>query len=124
MKLLIIDDDPGMAALLARTTRKLGHQAVVGHSAGEALHRMAEGADIVIVDASLESMDSVELVAVLRGIAPQVAVAFLAGAGEVMKVSHVGMVFPRMWNIVQRLSAQGRADPVADPAGGVARDLR
>lgn len=124
MKLLIVDDDPGMAALLARTTRKLGHQAVIGHSASEALTRMGEGADLVIVDAGLEAMDSIELVAVLRGIAPQTHFAFLASAEEVVKVSHVGMILPRVWTVVQvrelllhfeKAKARGSQPKVAAP---------
>ena len=130
MKLLIIDDDPGMAALLARTTRKLGHQAVVAHAAGEALSRMSEGADLAIVDAGLEGMDSIELVAVLRGIAPQTHFAFLASADEVVKVSHVGMILPRVWTVVQvrelllhfeKAKARGSQPKVAAPAMPIPR---
>ena len=101
MKLLIIDDDPGMAALLARTMRKLGHEVVVGHSPGEAINKIADGPHVVFVDAGLSSMDSVELVAVLRGISPGVAVCFLASADEVVHVSHVAPILPRVWTVVQ-----------------------
>jgi CheY-like chemotaxis protein len=100
MKLLIVDDDPGMAALLARAMRKLGHEVIVGHSAGEAIHKIAD-ADVVFVDAGLEGMSSVELVAVLRGISPNVAVCFLASADEVVHVSHVAPILPRVWTVVQ-----------------------
>src|SRR5215472_7486865 len=101
MKLLIVDDDPGMATLLARASKRMGHEVVVAHSAGEAIHKIAAGADVVIVDAGLTDMHSIELVAVLRGIAPRVAVAFLASADEVASVSHVGMILPRVWTVVQ-----------------------
>jgi CheY-like chemotaxis protein len=99
MKLLIIDDDPGMAALLARAMRKLGHEVVVGHSPGEAIHKVADGADVVFVDAGLVGMNAVELVAVLKGIAPHVAIAFLASAEEVQYVSHVAPILPRVWTV-------------------------
>ena len=101
MKLLIVDDDPGMAALLSRAMRKLGHTVIVGHSAGEAIHKIADGVDVVFVDAGMGDMDAVELVAVLRGIAPHVQVAFLASADEVVLVSHVAPILPRVWTVVQ-----------------------
>lgn len=101
MKLLIVDDDPGMAALLSRAMRKLGHSVIVGHSAGEAIHKIADGVDVVFVDAGMTGMEAVELVAVLRGIAPQVQVAFLASADEVVLVSHVAPILPRVWTVVQ-----------------------
>lgn len=101
MKLLIVDDDPGMAALLSRAMRKLGHTVLVGHSAGEAIHKIAEGVDVAFVDAGMTGMDAVELVAVLRGIAPHVQVAFLASADEVVLVSHVAPILPRVWTVVQ-----------------------
>jgi CheY-like chemotaxis protein len=101
MKLLVIDDDPGMAALLARAMRKLGHEVAVSHSPGEAITKASEGPDVVIVDAGLAGMDAVELVAVLRGVAPRAAVAFLASADEVVQVSHVAPILPRVWTVVQ-----------------------
>jgi CheY-like chemotaxis protein len=101
MKLLIIDDDPGMAALLSRAIRKLGHEVVVGHTAHEALSKLREGSDVVIVDADLVGMNAIELVAVLRGIQPGVGVAFLASDDEVPRVQAFGPVLPRVWTIVQ-----------------------
>ena len=124
MKLLVIDDDPGMAALLARAMRKLGHEVGVSHSPGEAIHKIREGADVAIVDAGLAEMDAIELVAVLRGIAPRVAVAFLASADEVANVSHVAPILPRVWTVVQvrelllqfeKAKARGSQPKVAAP---------
>src|SRR5262249_34890220 len=101
MKLLIIDDDPGMAALLARAVRRLGHDVVTGHSAGEAIHKIADGFDAAIVHAGLVDMAAVELVAVLRSIQPALAVAFIASSDEVSRVDGMGPILPGVWPIVQ-----------------------
>ncbi len=100
MKLLIIDDDPGMAALLARAMKKLGHEVVTGGSANEAVHKVGEAIDLVIVDAGLDGMNAVELVAVLRGIQPNVGVAFLASSDEIARVAPIGAILPRVWTVV------------------------
>jgi CheY-like chemotaxis protein len=101
MKLLIIDDDPGMAALLGRALRKLGHEVVTGFSANEAIHKVGDAVDVVIVDADLEGMNAIELAAVLRGIQPGVGVAFIASTDEVARVAAIGAVLPRVWTVVQ-----------------------
>jgi CheY-like chemotaxis protein len=124
MKILVVDDDPDMAALLARAMRKLGHEVAVSHQPGEAIHKIREGADVVFVDAGMAGMDAIELVAVLRGIRPQVAVAFLASADEVVLVSHVAPILPRVWTVVQvrelllhfeKAKARGSQPKVAAP---------
>lgn len=100
MKVLLIDDDPGMAALLARALKRLGHEVVVGHSAHDAVRSIADGADMVIVDGELAEMDAVELIAVLRGIAPQIGVAFVSSSGD-GRLPQFGAVLPRVWTVVQ-----------------------
>jgi|SRR5579862_2947974 len=124
MKLLVIDDDPGMAALLSRAMRKLGHEVVVSHASGEAIQKIRDGIDVAIVDAGLADMDAIELAAVLRGVAPRVAVAFLASAEEVGNVSHVAPILPRVWTVVQvrelllhfeKAKARGSQPKVAAP---------
>jgi CheY-like chemotaxis protein len=101
MKLLIIDDDPGMAALLARAVRRLGHAVVTGHTAGEAIHKVGDGFDAAIVHAGLVDMNAVELVAVMRGIQPALAIAFIASPDEVSRVTAIGTILPRVWTVVQ-----------------------
>ena len=100
MKVLLIDDDPGMAALLARALKRLGHEVAVGHSAKDALHKIHDGAELVIVDGELAEMDAVELIAVLRGIAPQIGVAFVSSMDS-GRLAAIAAVLPRVWTVVQ-----------------------
>jgi DNA-binding NtrC family response regulator len=64
---LIIDDDPGYAASLARLVRREGYEVEVAFSGEEALERIQEfQPDLVLVDMALPGMDGVEVLHHLR----------------------------------------------------------
>jgi CheY-like chemotaxis protein len=102
MKILVIDDDDGMAALLAKALRRLGHEVETTPSAGGAVVKVREGRfDAAVLDAGLQGMTALELAAVLRGLAPGLAMAFLASPDEIDRVRSVGAVVARVWTVTQ-----------------------
>ena len=71
MKLLVIDDDPGMGGLLAKVIRRLGHdcQALVGPA--DAVTRVRdEMIEAVLIDAGLRATPAIELAALLLQLHP------------------------------------------------------
>lgn len=67
-KVLVVDDDPDILELVARTIRKDEHQVITAASGAEALQTVAErgGPDLAVLDVSMPEMDGLELLAALR----------------------------------------------------------
>jgi DNA-binding response OmpR family regulator len=66
-RLLIVEDDRALSAMLAGLFSEEGYQVDVAHDSQQGLHRgLTDGYDAVIVDRGLPVMDGVELVRVLR----------------------------------------------------------
>lgn len=83
-RLLIVEDDRALSALLAELFTDEGYLVDVAHDAQQGLHRgLTEEHDALIVDRGLPVMDGIELIAVLRsrGIATPILV--LTARGEV-----------------------------------------
>lgn len=84
MRLLIIEDDPKLAQILARGLREEGFAADVAGNGEDGLFRASDGAyDLVILDAMLPVLDGFELLATLRGRGGQVPVLMLTARGAV-----------------------------------------
>lgn len=67
-KVLVVDDDPDILELVARTIRKDDHKVITASSGPEALRTVADrGApDLAVLDVSMPEMDGLELLAALR----------------------------------------------------------
>src|SRR4051812_38430803 len=85
-RILVVDDDPDVLALVVRRLHAGGHQAVGAPDAGAALRLVEEkGApDLAVLDVSLPGMDGLALLARLRGEAddPDLPAVFLSGRIE------------------------------------------
>ncbi len=80
-RILLVEDHPTTATLMARLLRKRGHEVKVAHNKGEAiLAGRAETFDILISDLGLPDGTGYEVMAALRGETPIVGVA-LSGYG-------------------------------------------
>jgi cyclic di-GMP phosphodiesterase len=65
-RVLIVDDDPDTRRTLARAMRRFGHEVEEAHDGLEGLARLAEGADLVLLDVNMPGMDGFGLVRRMR----------------------------------------------------------
>lgn len=78
MRLLVVDDDPPIADLVATVARYEGWEAVTAHSGEEALRRAAAfRPDIVVLDVMLPDVDGFGVLDRLRGSRAMLPVVFL-----------------------------------------------
>lgn len=78
VRLLVVDDDPPIADLVATVARYEGWEAVTANSGGEALRRAAEfHPDIVVLDLMLPDIDGFGILDRLRSSGTMVPVVFL-----------------------------------------------
>jgi two-component system, NtrC family, nitrogen regulation response regulator NtrX len=79
-RILIVDDDPGTLASLARAFALEGYDAVTAPSAAEGLARLAEGrVDAVLSDVVMPGMTGLAFLEALRGHAPETPVILMSG---------------------------------------------
>lgn len=96
MHVLIVDDEPQVADILARSLAREGHRATVAHSGEEAL-RLLEPVepDAVFLDVSMPGMSGLDLLAEVRRRWPSLPVVVITGhatADEVEEVRRPGAV--------------------------------
>lgn len=125
MKLLVIDDDPGMGGLLAKVIRRLGHdcQALAG-PVGAVARVRDEAIDAVLIDAGLTATPAIELAALIRNARPGIAVAFISTGEDRGRMSAIGAILPRVWAVAQvrdLLAGFARQRAPSDRAATVAR---
>ena len=83
-KLLVVDDEPNIAALLAATLRLVGFEVRVAGTGTEALSAAAEfGPDLMVLDVMLPDLDGFEVARRLRAAARPVPVLFLTARDSV-----------------------------------------
>jgi DNA-binding NtrC family response regulator len=79
-RILIVDDDPGTLASLARAFALEGFDAVTAPSAAEGLTRLGEGRiDAVLSDVVMPGMTGLDFLEALRGQAPETPVILMSG---------------------------------------------
>lgn len=84
VRLLVVDDDPPIADLVATVARYEGWEAVTAYSGEEALRRAAESSpDIVVLDLMLPDLDGFGVLDRLRGSGTMVPVVFLTARDSV-----------------------------------------
>ena len=94
-RLLIVDDDEDMLALLTRWFEPEGVVPVTAHSGREALERFdIERPDAVITDLVMDGMDGLKLLAEIHRRNPVMPVVMVSGQAEIadaMKAAHLGV---------------------------------
>ncbi len=83
MKVMVIDDDNLVLETVGDYLRDAGHEAVLLHSAGEALRTMSESrVDAVVTDVLMPDMDGIEFIRRLRRDWPKLWVVAMSGGGQ------------------------------------------
>ena len=84
MKILLVEDDPEIAAYLVKGLREAGHSTDLAATGRDGLFFAASGAyDVCVVDRLLPELDGLSLVRTLRGSGVKTPVLFLTALGRV-----------------------------------------
>ena len=104
MEIMIVDDEPQVAEVLARSLTRQGHRTTVVHSGEEALDRLhAVAVDAMFLDVSMPGMNGLEVMAEVKRLKPALPVVVITGhatADEVARVRELGAV-----DVIQKPSA-------------------
>ncbi len=125
-KILIVDDDEGIAQTLAFSLQRLGYVTVVVGTGADAIARMrAVPYNVALIDIKLPDVDGVNLLAALRTIRPDTALIVVTGyasletalmalnsgaAGYIIKPFKIGEVLDKVKDVLehQRLIVENR----------------
>ena len=121
MKILIVDDHPGMARTLGRSLQRMGHEPVLLDDALDALRHVDDSIDAVILEVALPSLGGVELARVMHRRHPGLQVAFYTALADddprFIAATRLGYVLHKPWNrgeLVEMLDTL--TTPAADAA--------
>lgn len=96
MNILIVDDEPQVAEVLAKSLGRQGHQATVVHSGQEALRAIETATpDALFLDVSMPGLNGLAVLKEVRRTRPQLAVVVITGHAtpdEVEEVKRLGAV--------------------------------
>ncbi|HYE90106.1 MAG TPA: response regulator [Terriglobales bacterium] len=96
MNILIVDDEPQVAEVLAKSLSRQGHRTTVVHSGEEALKVIGSNApDALFLDVSMPGINGLDVLAEVRRTRPQLAVVVITGnatADQVEEVKRLGAV--------------------------------
>ncbi|MGH7324035.1 MAG: response regulator [Candidatus Rokuibacteriota bacterium] len=96
MNILIVDDEPQVAEILARSLAREGHRAEVAHSGEEALRLLGTSEpDALFLDVSMPGMNGLDVLAEVRRRRPALPVVVITGRAtedEVAMVKRLGAV--------------------------------
>jgi CheY-like chemotaxis protein len=80
-RVLVVDDDPQMRAMVARVLQPAGCDVRLAANGAEALRALERGdIDLVVTDLLMPDIDGIELIRTLAARAPELPVAVLSGA--------------------------------------------
>lgn len=96
MNIMIVDDEPQVAEVLAKSLSRQGHKTTVVHSGEDALRIISNTVpDALFLDVSMPGINGLEVLAEVRRTRPQLAVVVITGhatADEVEQVKKLGAV--------------------------------
>jgi DNA-binding NtrC family response regulator len=96
MHVLIVDDEPQVAEVLAKSLSREGHRATVAHSGEEALRILdPTDPDAVFLDVSMPGMNGLDVLAEVKRRKPSLPVVVITGNAtpdEVEQVKRMGAV--------------------------------
>src|SRR5207249_10024498 len=109
MKILIVDDEPQVAEILAKSLGREGHQATIATSGEQALSLVGTyDPDALFLDVSMPGMNGLDVLAEVRRRRPSLPVVVITGHAtpdEVAQVKKIGRASCR-----ERVEAEGGAD--------------
>ena len=90
MRILIVDDEPQVAEVLARSLAREGHRAEVAHSGEEALKLLGTAEpDALFLDVSMPGMNGLHVLAEVRRRRPTLPVVVITGNATPEQVDEV-----------------------------------
>lgn len=96
MEILIVDDEPQVAEVLARSLAREGHSAKIAHSGEEALKMLGTSEpDALFLDVSMPGMNGLDVLSEVKRLRPSLPVVVITGhatADEVEEVKRLGAV--------------------------------
>lgn len=99
MNILIVDDEPEVAEVLAKSLNRQGHQTVTVHSGEDALRQINDTKlDAMFLDVSMPGMNGLEVLAEVKQRRPTLAVVVITGhatpdeIGEVRRLGAVDVI--------------------------------
>lgn len=105
MKILLVDDEREVGALLGLTLRRLGHVPVLALDPRDALQMLTPDVDAVVTDIEMPGMDGVELARRIKDIDADMPIAFCTGSDPSedtnRAAAEIGAVFPKVVNATQ-----------------------
>lgn len=82
-RILIVDDEPAILAILDRMLRKLGHECLQAGNGREALRKLGESpVDLVITDLIMPDTEGIETIGVIRKRWPGTKIIAMSGGGR------------------------------------------
>jgi CheY-like chemotaxis protein len=91
-RILIVDDEPDILAILDRMLRKMGHETVLAGNGKEAVRRLDEAAfDLVITDLIMPESEGIETIAAVRKRWPAVKIIAMSGGGRQSPVPYLAV---------------------------------
>ena len=104
MEIMIVDDEPEVAEVLAKSLNRQGHNTTVVHSGQEALTLLKTvSPDAMFLDVSMPGMNGLDVMAQVKRMKPALAVVIITGhatADEIEDVKRMGAV-----DVIQKPSA-------------------
>ncbi|MGH7278521.1 MAG: response regulator [Candidatus Rokuibacteriota bacterium] len=96
MEILIVDDEPEVAEVLAKSLNRQGHRTTIAHSGQAALdHLKTASPDAMFLDVSMPGMNGLDVLQQLKRTRPALAVVVITGHAtpdEVEEVRRLGAV--------------------------------
>jgi DNA-binding response OmpR family regulator len=132
MKVLVAEDKPMMADLLARALRRAGHSVLLAHDGQEALELGRSGeCDVILLDLMLPRVDGFTIIRTLRAeqrSTPTLIVSARAEMGDIVRGLDLGaddyLTKPFALDVLlARVRALSRRLPVCTPSSLVFHDL-
>jgi DNA-binding NtrC family response regulator len=79
-KVLVIDDEPGIRAIMCNALESAGHEVVVFAEGGGAIeHVRAESADLLITDIFMPDVEGLETIQEIRRLRPEMPIIAISG---------------------------------------------
>ncbi len=82
IKVLMVDDEERFRTTTAKILERKGFQTILAESGEEALEKLKENPDVVVLDIRMKGMDGEETLAKIKARTPEVPVIMLTGHGE------------------------------------------
>lgn len=96
MNILIVDDEPQVAEVLAKSLAREGHRAIVAHSGEEALRLIGPTEpDALFLDVSMPGMNGLDVLSRVKQLKPSLPVVVITGHAtpdEVEAVKRLGAI--------------------------------